>query len=322
MKCKICKGKLSNWYCNLFDDRHGYPGNFDVKKCIKCGFGQTYPQLSANKIAAIYSKYYPWKKTDISKIKRNDFAMPNKFKIWRKGLYINGQYHVKPKSKVLDVGCGLGYSLLELESIGCKAYGVDPDKNALKISKKFGLNFKVGFIEDNPFPGEKFDYIIANQVLEHTNNPVNFLKELKKRLKSNGQIILSFPNVNSLTRILLNHNWLHWHIPYHLNFFTKMSIDIMAKKLDLKIVSLKTETPNMWTNLQIRRVCQKPSMGFRDNFWDGKTPNNVAHIYAGFFTKMNYILEEYNFLNRFIDILGFGESFVVTFKKRSTSNVV
>ena len=109
---------------------------------------------------------------------------------------MNGQYLVRPKSTVLDVGCGLGYSLLELESMKCKAYGIDPDKNAFKLAKKFKLNFKVGFITDNPFKNIKFDYILANQVLEHTNNPNEFVKACAQKLNNRGKIILSFPNTN------------------------------------------------------------------------------------------------------------------------------
>lgn len=314
IKCKICDGKLISWYKNLFDDRHGYKGKFDVEKCINCGFGQTSPQLSRSKIAKLYENYYPWKKIDITSVKRAQFKMPNKTTIWRKGLYINGQYKVKPNTTVLDVGCGLGHSLLELESIGCKAYGVDPDKNALKLARKFNLNFKVGFVEDNPFPKIKFDYIIANQVLEHTNDPLIFLKTLKKRLNQNGKIVISFPNVNSITRYLLNENWLHWHIPYHLNFFNKNSINLISKKSGLKIERLKTITPNMWTNLQIRRMLQSPKMGDRDLFWDGKSTNRELYN-QGILPKIIYFLEEYNFLNRIIDTAGYGESYILTLSK-------
>ncbi len=314
MKCKICGGKLKKWYGKLFDDRHGYPGYFDVYKCIKCGFGQTYPQLSSRKIAEIYSKYYPWKKTDVSKIKRSDFTKPTSSTIWLKGIGINGQYQVTSKSKVLDVGCGLGHSLLELESINCKAYGVDPDINAKKLAKKFKLNFRQGFISDNPFPKEKFDYIIANQVLEHTNNPIQFLRDCKKRLTDKGEIILSFPNTNSLTRYLFDKNWLHWHIPYHLNFFERNSINILANKAGLKIKSIKTITPNMWTNLQIRRLLQNPKLGQRDEFWDGK-PSNDEILKQGFFPKIINFMENYNLLNRVIDLCGLGESFVVKLTK-------
>jgi len=314
MRCKICNGKLQTWYKDLFDDRHGYPGKFDIKKCNNCGFGQTIPQLSPKKISKIYEKYYPWKNTNISNIKRSDFKIPNKFTIWRKGLFINGQYLVKPRSTVLDIGCGLGHSLLELESIKCKAYGIDPDKNTLKLAKKFGLNFKVAFIEDQPFKDLKFDYIIANQVLEHTNDPISFLNESSKRLKKDGKIILSFPNVNSLTRLLFDINWLHFHIPYHLNFFTRASLKIMCKKLGLKINRFRTETPNMWTNLQIRRLLQKPKMGVRDPFWDGKVKKGEVYS-SGFFPKIVHFLEEYNIFNRFVDLIGLGESFTVTLQK-------
>lgn len=313
MKCKICGDKLDIWFKKLFDDRHGYPGKFDVYKCRSCGFGQTIPQLTENKIAEIYSKYYPWKNTDVENVKLSDFKVPSKLTIWRKGLFINGQYSVKPKSKVLDVGCGLGYSLLELKNVGCKPYGIDPDKNALKLARKFKLKFKKGFVTDTIFEKIKFDYIIANQVLEHTNNPLKFLVACKKRLDKNGKIILSFPNANSLTRYLFKNNWLHWHIPYHLNFFTRKSIEIVTNKAGLKIESLKTETPNMWTNLQIRRLTQKPTIGKRDVFWDGKIDKKDKYI-SGIYPKFIHLAEEYNFLNRIVDLFNLGESFVLTLK--------
>lgn len=313
MKCKICNGSLRPWKKKLFDDRHGYQDYFEVLKCQNCGFGQTSPQLPSKKIADIYAKYYPWQKTDVSEVRISDFKKPNPFLIWRKGLYINGQYLVRPNSKVLDVGCGLGYSLLELKNIGCEAYGIDPDPNALKLTKKFNLKFKRSFITDNPFPKVKFDYIIANQVLEHTNNPMEFLTTCKGRLTKNGRIILSFPNTNSLTRYFLGNNWLHWHIPYHLNFFTKKSIKILANKSGLTIENLRTVTPNMWTNLQIRRLLQKPVPGARDVFWDGKGESNKA-LNSGLLPKLIHFLEDYNFLNRLVDLFGYGESFVVTLR--------
>ena len=99
MKCKICKNTLIEWKNGLFDDRHGYPNLFKILKCQNCGFGQTFPQLSPSKISKIYAKYYPWHKTDISKVKKSDFKKPDNFTIWRKGLFINGQYLVKPNLK-------------------------------------------------------------------------------------------------------------------------------------------------------------------------------------------------------------------------------
>ena len=201
------------------------------------------------------------------------------------------------------------HSLLELKNAGCKAYGVDPEPTAKELVTKFGIKFKQGFIQDNPFTDQKFDYITANQVLEHTNDPIKFLKDCKKRLKKNGKIILSFPNNDSLTRYLFKRNWLHWHLPYHLNFFNRKSFELSAKKAGLSIEMLKTTTPNMWSNLQLRRLLQKPLMGKRDTFWDGKGDDTKLGK-IGYLTKLIRLLEEYNYLNRVIDLFGFGESFV------------
>lgn len=44
-----------------------------------------------------------------------------------------------------------------------------------------------------PFEDEKFDYIIANHVLEHIEDEKTAISELKRCIKKNGKIILSFP---------------------------------------------------------------------------------------------------------------------------------
>ncbi len=309
MKCKICGGKTKIWYKNLFDDRHGYSGKFDVSKCIVCGFGHTNPQISKRQIMSLYKKYYPRQKVNLSKIKSENYRTPPKFMLWRKGLLNSCHFLVKKGSDVLDIGSGLGFSLLFLNNMGCNAYGIDPDENAKKVAKKFKLNFHLGFIEDKPFNNKKFDYVIANQVLEHINDPISFLKFCKKRLKPNGEIILSLPNTDSLGRRLFKENWLHWHIPYHLNHFSVKSVKFMAKMADLNIASLKTVTPNMWTNLQIRKLMIKPREGQRDDFWDGGKGNQ--RLTKNWVKKVFQWLEEYNMINRIIDLLGLGESFVV-----------
>ena len=208
LKCKICQSNTTIWYKRIYDDRHGYPGYFNIRKCTKCGFSQTDPQLGKNKIIKLYSDYYPRKNINLDSIKLKNYKVPKKDFLWRKGLGTGCHFWVKPKSKVLDIGSGVGYSLMYLKNNKCEAYGIDPDMNALKVAKKNKLNFHQGFIEDNPFQGHNFDFITASQVLEHTNNPVEFLKNIKKRLKDDGKVILSFPNANSLTRKIFGKDWI------------------------------------------------------------------------------------------------------------------
>jgi len=312
--CKVCGGKTASWFKELFDDRHGYPGLFDTVKCEECGFAQTIPQMKKNQLSALYGKYYPRQKVNLESIAQQGNSMPDQKTIALKGLATNCQYWVKGGSKVLDVGCGLGVSLLELERMGCQAYGIDPDPNATKVAKKFKLRFHQGYIEDKPFKGEKFDYVLGSQVLEHTNDPEAFLRECAARLSKNGRVILSFPNTDSLSLRILGKNWLHWHIPFHLNHFSKTSVRLLAKKSGMKIESLKTITPNIWTNLQLRRLMIKPHPGERDTFWDGGSNNQgVSSRGLTWLQRTWGWLENYNYLNRVIDYVGLGDSFVVTF---------
>lgn len=313
MKCKICKSKTKTWYEKLYDDRHGYPGYFDVVRCTKCGFAQTKPQIGKKEIGKLYEKYYPRQNLNLENIKRESYSSINRTKLWRKGLLNACHFLVDKGSSVLDVGAGLGYSLLWLEeAMNCKAYGIDPDENAKKVADKFNLNFHIGFIEDRPFGNKKFDFVIANQTIEHTNEPVRFLRECNERVKKDGQIILSFPSIDSLTRKLLGKNWLHWHIPYHLNHFNHEGFSRAADKAGLKVDTIKTITPNQWTNIQLRCLIQKSEMGQRDSFWDpGKSAGGKPSLATSLLHSTMLFLEEYNLFNRFIDFLGLGESYVV-----------
>ncbi len=306
-KCNLCGGQTKLWINKLFDDRHGYPGFFDVYRCQNCAIGITNPPLSPKKISRIYTKYYPWHNVDISKINLNDYRSPNAWTNWGKGLNIDCHRQAKPKTKVLDVGCGVGYSLLELKNKDCEAYGIDPEATAEKLAKKFGLKFHRGFIQDHPFGKTKFDYITASQVLEHTPGPIKFLKDCKKRLAPGGQIILSFPNIDSLTRRLLGRRWLHWHVPYHFWHFSRKSLEILTQKSNLKITNLITVSPNMWTNLQLRHLLMPHHPGQRDEFWDGGSNSSPTWL-----SQSWSLLENHNYLNRVIDALGLGESWVVT----------
>lgn len=51
------------------------------------------------------------------------------------------------------------------------------------------------------FPDEDLDMIISSEVIEHLNNPLRFLKECKRILKDDGQILLTTPNAISLAEM-------------------------------------------------------------------------------------------------------------------------
>ena len=317
--CKICGNKTRIKYRQLYDDRHGYPGRFDLRECVSCGFMQTAPQLTTREIAKIYSKHYPRAKISPEQVLAAAKNIPSKETIEKKGLGGTCHLDTKPGERVLDIGSGAGYSLAEIKALGGVAYGVDPDKNAERIARKLGFKFHLGFLHNSHFPKKHFDLITASQVLEHPPDPVRLLIACKSYLKPGGRIRMSFPNTGALYRSLWGKAWLHWHVPYHLNHFNKTSVEIMAKKAGLKIRSIKTVTPNLWTVLQIRSWVSQVRMGERNTMWDtGRVDEKKIEAKKDWLKSLSLrflpMLEDKLFFNRILDWFGRGESFVVEFR--------
>lgn len=313
--CRLCNGKLSVHLKKYFDDRHGSPGKFDIYICSSCGLGKTYPELKPVEVQNLYSDYYPRQHINVDDIDISDYRLPNIKVLRKKGLLMNSHLHVKKGSKVLDVGSGVGYSLLELKNMGCHPYGIDPDTNAKKLANKYKIPFHLGFIDDKPFPGVQFDYVCASQVLEHTLDPVEFLVQCSKRLKPGGEIILSFPNFSSLSRVILGKKYLHWHLPYHQNFFSYKTLYPLAQSAGLVITDIRTYTPNLWTNLQIRHLLNKQEYQKRDLFWDGGSKGGGKVTFTTrLLQKAFHLLENQNPLNRLVDYCQLGDSFLVKLK--------
>jgi 2-polyprenyl-3-methyl-5-hydroxy-6-metoxy-1,4-benzoquinol methylase len=317
-RCKICGFAVKIFIKNISDNRYGFPKRFDVYRCGNCGFGQTVPSLHNKQLTELYTNYYPRKNlTRTDTLREAVFEPTLKYRIKSFLLGTNNVCHqmVRPKTRVLDIGCGNGCSLIELKKIGCDAHGTEKDKNVERIARDLNLKIHIGDISDIPDKNLKFDYITASQVIEHIPNPQAFIKKLLSQLKQNGKLILSFPNINSLGRVIWREKWLNWHIPYHQNFFSQKSIEILAQKLSLKIEKIKTVTPSIWTQLQLVQVFYPHKPGQKSQLWQPK-----KQLRSKLFDRMiNLIrwISNYLFIipNRMIDVLGWGESFVIVLIK-------
>ena len=104
-------------------------------------------------------------------------------------------------SKILDLGCNDGQlSLLLKTQKNCHVTGVD--SQLLRDDKNVD-NFIVHDLDTGPpqVDYSKFDFIIMLDVIEHLNNPENFLKTLKEKLNNNTniRIIFTTPNIAFFT---------------------------------------------------------------------------------------------------------------------------
>jgi 2-polyprenyl-3-methyl-5-hydroxy-6-metoxy-1,4-benzoquinol methylase len=99
----------------------------------------------------------------------------------------------------------------------------------------FGNLFKSKDLKDL---GEKFDIIISTEVIEHVTSPVDFILDLKKILKPEGQILLTTPRkYNEQDKVL----WVSELPPLHLFWFTTKSLKLMGEKTGLEYFEIEVK---------------------------------------------------------------------------------
>jgi 2-polyprenyl-3-methyl-5-hydroxy-6-metoxy-1,4-benzoquinol methylase len=122
---------------------------------------------------------------------------------YKKTIFKEHSSILSQDKKILDIGCGLGFLLMALESENYKnLYGVEIDKHQFREAKK-NLKFSKLFNQDafNFFKNcrEKFDIIFLYDILEHIEKEktINFLKLLYKNLAIDGYLAIKTPNADS-----------------------------------------------------------------------------------------------------------------------------
>lgn len=103
----------------------------------------------------------------------------------------------RPLGDLLDIGCGQGRVLKLLASRANHAVGVDIDKDARRLARAELLlagtpntTLRQGDMMSLSFDDHSFDTIILDDVLAATKQPVVALREAKRLLKADGQLLL------------------------------------------------------------------------------------------------------------------------------------
>jgi len=99
--------------------------------------------------------------------------------------------------KALDIGCSTGHFLYTLRPYVKEVIGIEFNKeNAEFVNKVLGIKVYTESVENTNIPLEHFDLITAFQVLEHIDEPLEFLRTISKYLKPDGSLFLEVPNID------------------------------------------------------------------------------------------------------------------------------
>ena len=134
-----------------------------------------------------------------------------------------------PPGRLLDLGCAQGeLGLMALRS-GWMVCGLDIDRSNATTARERGLQTALATLAAAfPFAPGAFDCILAAEVLEHLLDTQLLLSECLRLLRPGGSLILSTPNLASLTNRLrllfgMYPNWMDFKLGWgagHVRYYT------------------------------------------------------------------------------------------------------
>ena len=250
---------MQNHYGKILNKKN----NCKIIDCKICKFIHVLPLPSEKKVTNLYKKKY-YTKIKSRFIKREEREVEHLKLIFDEKLdYLESKIKRKTKS-ILDIGSGTGFFLKRAKERGWIINGVEPNKIAAKYSEKIGVPVIPDFFHNiNIKNRKKYDAINLTQVLEHVNNPIEFLKKCHRLLKSGGIIVIEAPNdYNPLQKIVQKslkkeEYWLTVLTKSrsrtdsfnqtskidHVNYFNFFSLKRLLTKLKFKVVYQQSTFP-------------------------------------------------------------------------------
>ena len=189
------------------------------------------------------------------------------------------------KGNLLDIGAGTGDFLATAKKVGWQITGIEPNEKAKAISISKGVSLAENL---ENIASHSFDVITMWHVLEHVPDLENQIKTLKRLVKPNGTIIIAVPNYKSFDAKYYGAFWAAYDVPRHLWHFSKISIEKLFAKEDMKLIKI---LPMIFDSFYVSLLSEKyknGKMNFIKAFYIGLKSNLKAkqnleyssHIYV------------------------------------------
>jgi 2-polyprenyl-3-methyl-5-hydroxy-6-metoxy-1,4-benzoquinol methylase len=226
-RCQGCGGE------NGFKAFESLEPGFHLLRCPDCGLARTWPAVPPEKIAEWYTETYYGKEN----VRFNPFFeyLTRLFRRRRAAVLHNRI----PRGPVLDVGCGRGFILNYLRSLGYEAHGMEFSPTAAwHAANVLKLDVSTGDFLASPHKKDHFHAVIFWHSLEHFHNPVEALSRARQLLKPGGLLAVAVPNIDSLQARLFGRHWFHLDIPRHYFHFGAKSLEAVLTRQHFRIVQL------------------------------------------------------------------------------------
>jgi 2-polyprenyl-3-methyl-5-hydroxy-6-metoxy-1,4-benzoquinol methylase len=178
----------------------------DLKKehCKNCQMVRHVSPPSQEGLDRIYKENY----TLYARPPGDNFEAQRQLRYVEWVLSITGQ---KPGQSLFEIGAGNGSFLLQLRNLTptWTLRGLEPSSVAAEFANHAGFNIHTSTLDEVDKSLINADIVLAINVLEHTENPVDFLRQAASITKNTGRVLIICPDGERPSSELLIYDHVH-----------------------------------------------------------------------------------------------------------------
>jgi 2-polyprenyl-3-methyl-5-hydroxy-6-metoxy-1,4-benzoquinol methylase len=141
---------------------------------------------------------------------------------------------------ILDVGCATGRFLHFFKQHGWETAGAELCVESAEYgNQKYSVNIRTATLENAGFPDAEFSVVHASHIIEHVNNPSEFVDEVTRVLIPGGVFICVTPSVDGFQARLFGSSW-RSVIPDHVSLFSRKTLRKLLVNSGLRVELVKT----------------------------------------------------------------------------------
>lgn len=224
MKCKIC-GNAKGW---MVVSTHDKPDKYEKwvglssicrswVKCFKCGFLHQVRNYPLWQLEHIYKDGYrdpKFRGESIAEAFNRLYRVENSENEQR---YIWFAMHVKysDSKKILDIGSGIGLWPKLLHDAEYEVICIEENRSSIDfINQKLAIKcYRDNFLD---LGKDKFDTVSLIHVLEHMEDPDQFLRKVRRKIRQGGYLFVEIPDAEEFDYLPIDHDEFN---SCHVSFF-------------------------------------------------------------------------------------------------------
>lgn len=267
--CNVCN---SDTYLAVKKD------GYELCECSKCKLVFVNPMPTNDDLNKLYSSEtgYQKHKTLVKKISKEQSDNYSKIIHYlKKSQNCNG-------SRLLDIGCSSGDFLVLAKEAGFSVEGIELNEATASVARERGFKIYSGRLSDYDLSEGQFDVVHLGDVIEHVQNPHEFIGDINKLLKPNGFLVITTPNMRCFwsesTRVLYDYFGIPWSVatpPHHLYQFSDYNLDLLIDNLGLSLSA-------RWYNHLPNLIYELGSLHLLQAWKKDKNVKNGLRLFFGF----------------------------------------